>query len=362
MLEVTLRDQVQRHYGERVTRNEGCCAPPIGGMEVPSFGCGAPTEFADLEPGETVLDLGSGAGLDCFRAAEKVGETGRVVGVDMTPAMLARARQGAAQLGLAQVEFREGYIEALPVETESIDVVISNCVVNLSTDKDAVLAETYRVLKPGGRVAFSDTVRAAVHADQAERMTEAGWCACEDGAEDAERYRARLTKAGFIGVAVSDDGPPEGVYSARVEAAKPLVRAAEMDSGGDSAAVRELLTASGLPLAGLEHTRLWVLEMDALVGVAGFERYGIFALFRSLAVVPEARGRGIAAALLRHLLTLLKTDGVTEVYGLTTTIPNWLLRLGFEETTKDAFPPELARSEQLRGACPGSARAFRKVL
>ncbi len=111
---MTLRDEVQRHYGKRVSRNEGCCAPQVDGMEVPSFGCGAPTEFADLELGEKVLDLGSGAGLDCFRAAEKVGEAGRVIGVDMTAAMRARARRGAAQLGLAQVEFREGYIEACP--------------------------------------------------------------------------------------------------------------------------------------------------------------------------------------------------------------------------------------------------------
>ncbi len=323
---MTLRDEVQRHYGERVTRNEGRCAPPIGGVEVPSFGCGAPTEFADLKLGETVLDLGSGAGLDCFRAAEKVGEAGRVIGVDMTPAMLARARQGAAQLGLEQVEFREGYIEALPVETVSIDAVISNCVVNLSTDKDAVFAEAYRVLKPGGRVALSDTVRAAVHADQPERVTEAGWCACEDGAEDAETYRARLVKAGFAGVMVSGDGPPEGVYSARVEAVKPLIRAAV---GGDSAVVRELLMESGLPLAGLEHTHLWLLETDTLVGVVGFERYGTSALLRSLAVATEARGKGVGAALLHHLLTHLSAEGVTDVYTLTTTLTDRLLRLEF---------------------------------
>ena len=355
-----LRDEVQRYYGERVTRAESCCAPQVGGMAVPSFGCGAPTEFADLKPGETVLDLGSGAGLDCFRAAEKVGEAGRVVGVDMTAAMLERARRGAAQLGLTQVEFREGYIEALPVETASIDAVISNCVVNLSTDKDAVFAEAYRVLKPGGRVALSDMVRAAVRASQPERVTEGGWCACEDGAEDVQTYRARLRKAGFVGVTVGGDAPPEGVYSARVEAVKPLIRAA---TEGDSVAVRELLDMSGLPLAGLEHTHLWVSEANqAVTGVVGCERYGTFALLRSLAVVPEYRGRGLGEALLHYILTQLKTDGVTDAYGLTTTVPDRLLRLGFEETTRAALPGDLARSEQLQGACPASARAFHKVL
>ncbi len=114
------------------------------------------------------------------------------------------------------------------METASIDVVISNCVVNLSTDKDAVFTEAYRVLKPGGRIALSDMVRATLP----ERVTEAGWCACEDGAEDAGTYRARLRRAGFIDVVVSGDGTPEGVYSARVEAVKPLIRAAEVGRFG----------------------------------------------------------------------------------------------------------------------------------
>ncbi len=124
---------------------------------------------------------------------------------------------------------------------------------------------------------------------------------------------------------------------------------------------RELLKASGLPLAGLEHTHR-VLELDTLVGVAGFERYGTSALLRSLAVIPEARGKGVGAAPLHHLLTQLSAERLTDVYVLTTTLVDRLLRLGFEETTGDAFFTVVARSEQLRGACPGSARAFHKVL
>ncbi len=197
-----VRFQVRRYYGDRITKNQGCCSPQVetqfvGALQVPSFGCSAPTEFADLKPGETVLDLGSGAGLDCFRAAEAVGETGRVVGVDMTPAMLTLARQGAAQLGLENVTFREGYIEALPLETASVDAVISNCVVNLSDDKAAVLAKAYRVLR-------------------LSHVTEEGWCACEDGTQDAETYRRRLAEAGFVDISVAGGAPPAGVYSARI--------------------------------------------------------------------------------------------------------------------------------------------------
>lgn len=138
------------------------------------------------------------------------------------------------------------------------------------------------------------------------------------------------------------------------------IRAATPD---DLEAATDLLGASGLPLAGLESTRLWVLETDGfLAGVGGFERYSDLALLRSLAVKPEERGKGFGGALLRHLLGTLRTEGVTAAYGLTTTIPDWLVGLGFEKVSRDGLPAALRGSEQLRGACPAAARAFKKDL
>lgn len=138
------------------------------------------------------------------------------------------------------------------------------------------------------------------------------------------------------------------------------IRAATPD---DLDAATGLLSASGLPLAGLERTHLWLSETDGKVtGVGGYERYGDLALLRSLAVVPEGRGRGLGGALLQHLFGVLRADGVTAAYGLTMTVPGWLLRLGFEEVGRDALPAAVSNSEQLRGACPASARVFAKRL
>jgi len=123
------------------------------------LGCGNPIRKAELKPGETVLDLGSGAGFDTFLAAQRVGESGRVIGVDMTPEMVEKARMNAAKLKISNVEFRHGEIERLPVEDQSVDVVISNCVINLSPDKSSVFGEIYRTLKPGGRIIISDILR-----------------------------------------------------------------------------------------------------------------------------------------------------------------------------------------------------------
>ncbi len=160
------------------------------------LGCGAPIGFLALEPGETVLDLGSGAGIDAFLAARRVGPEGHVIGVDMTPEMLDKARAGARRMGFAQVEFRAGRLEALPVEDASIDAVTSNCVINLVPDKPAVFREIARVLKPGGRVVVSDIVldRPLPPALAADLL---GYVGCISGAEQKARYFSELAAAGL---------------------------------------------------------------------------------------------------------------------------------------------------------------------
>lgn len=195
-----------------------------------SLGCGDPVTIAALQPGETVLDLGSGGGIDCFLAARQVGPTGHVIGVDMTPDMLAKARANKATTGLTNVEFREGQIEALPVDDDTIDVIMSNCVINLSPDKQAVFNEAYRALKPGGRFSISDIVTegdfSAEMRDQVDQ-----WAECVTGAIDVDEYLAMMKTAGFGKITVVDKVNAESIvprqagmpriYSARITAYKP---------------------------------------------------------------------------------------------------------------------------------------------
>lgn len=187
-----------------------------------SLGCGNPTAIAGLREGETVLDLGSGGGLDCFLAAKKVGPAGSVIGVDMNMDMLQLARRNAENVGASNVQFRLGEMEILPLADESVDVIISNCVINLSPDKDAVLREAFRVLRRGGRLRVSDIVWAREPTQQ-ERDDLASWTACVAGAMTADDFTAKLLAAGFRGVRIErkDDGGEVGnLYSAYISAEK----------------------------------------------------------------------------------------------------------------------------------------------
>jgi len=194
-----------------------------------SLGCGNPIAIAGLNKGETVLDLGSGGGLDCFLAARQVGETGNVIGVDMTLEMIERARHNASRMNVANVEFRQGYLEELPVEDNSIDVVISNCVINLTPDKFKVLGEIQRVLKPGRRVAISDVVSNGPVPKALKDDVEA-WGDCLGGAPEVKEYMRGLEEAGFENIKIEpkDTGEtvlskmPIGVpFSALITATKP---------------------------------------------------------------------------------------------------------------------------------------------
>lgn len=174
-----------------------------------SLGCGNPTALAELRPGEVVLDLGSGGGIDVLLSARRVGPTGKAYGLDMTDEMLALARANQRTAGITNVEFLRGQIEAIPLPADTVDVVISNCVVNLSTDKDAVLRETYRVLRPGGRVAISDVVIRDADPDEADIPTAVRrdlelWAGCVAGALEAGEYRATLAAAGFTQIEIAE--------------------------------------------------------------------------------------------------------------------------------------------------------------
>jgi arsenite methyltransferase len=206
---IKIHQEVQQVFSSLARSGTSCCSSSSTlypqevlqnlPADITSFtlGNGDPVTPANLEPGETVLDLGSGGGLDCFLAARQVGEAGQVIGIDMTPEMLERARQAAQRLGIQNVAFRQGYLEALPVEDNSVDVVISNCVINLSPDKPQVLHEIFRVLKPGGRISISDTVtNRPVSEQQREDMTD--WCGCISGALPIEEYTTELRRAGFV--------------------------------------------------------------------------------------------------------------------------------------------------------------------
>jgi SAM-dependent methyltransferase len=186
-----------------------------------SLGCGNPIAVAELREGERVLDLGSGGGIDVLLSARRVGPAGFAYGVDMTDDMLALARQNAARAGAANVEFRKGQIEDLPLSDASVDVVISNCVINLSVDKPAVLAEMFRVLVPGGRIGISDIV-AEDHMSPADRAAAGSYVGCIAGALSRTEYLDGLTAAGFTGASVTfTTGAAPGLHSAIIRAVKP---------------------------------------------------------------------------------------------------------------------------------------------
>lgn len=187
-----------------------------------AFGCGNPTAIAALQPGQVVLDLGSGGGIDCFLAAKMVGESGKVYGVDMTPEMVRLARENAGKVGATNVEFRLGEIEHLPIDSESVDVIISNCVINLSPDKDQVFREAFRVLRPGGRLQVSDIVWTKPVPEEIKSDMEQ-WAGCIAGALLESEYTGKIAAAGFVDVTseTTEYKKGQGIASAAVVAVKP---------------------------------------------------------------------------------------------------------------------------------------------
>lgn len=225
-----IKDAIRNKYGGIAHTGGSCCGSPASGGDTSAsdasrnvgyseediavapeganlgLGCGNPVAIASLRKGETVLDLGSGAGFDAFLAARKVGQSGRVIGVDMTPAMIEKARANAEKGGYANVEFRHGEIENLPVDDGSVDVIISNCVINLAPDKSKVFAEAFRVLKPGGRFMVSDTVLERPLPEPI-RSSVSAYIGCVSGALRKGDYLTLLRLAGFAKVAIVKESP-----------------------------------------------------------------------------------------------------------------------------------------------------------
>jgi arsenite methyltransferase len=198
---IELREQVREHYAQAAT-GAGCCGDDCGcGGESLSLGCGNPIAVADLHEGETVLDLGSGGGLEVIQSAKRVGPTGQAYGLDMTDEMLQLARRNAESAGVSNATFLKGLIEEIPLPDDSVDVVISNCVINLSTDKPAVLREIARVLRPGGRIGISDIVAEDQLAAD-ERAARGSYVGCIAGALSKSEYEEGLRGAGFADVSV----------------------------------------------------------------------------------------------------------------------------------------------------------------
>jgi SAM-dependent methyltransferase len=254
MSSADIKEVVREKYGQAALRvktgGSSCCGASSGGIgqcdpitsnlydisqtgDLPeeavlaSLGCGNPTALAELHPGETVLDLGSGGGIDVLLSAKRVGPTGKAYGLDMTDEMLHLANENKRKAGAENVEFLKGEIEHIPLPDDSVDVIISNCVINLSADKDRVLREAFRVLRPGGRFAVSDIVtRGEIHAEI--RKSVLLWAGCVAGALEENDYRAKLAAAGFEQIGIE----PTRVY--RAEDAKDLLGGAGLDANAIS--------------------------------------------------------------------------------------------------------------------------------
>ncbi|HWR09781.1 arsenite methyltransferase [Sporomusa sp.] len=407
-----IREQVRKKYAAAITKGQSCCGSdcscnPVTGnlyqtgeldglpedLVASSFGCGNPTALATLHAGETVLDLGSGAGLDVLLSARRVGPGGKAYGLDMTDEMLAAARANQSRAGVTNAEFIQGHIEAIPLPDNTVDVIVSNCVINLSGDKDRVLTEAYRVLKPGGRLAISDIVLVRSLPPGIQQNL-AAWSGCVAGALEADDYRRKLTAAGFTAVELvttrvydfTDEGATQflpdlkpverqalrgALISAFIRAKKPTaplrpgadytLRPAKPD---DLPAIESLLTANGLPTAGIaEHLSSFVIaDTNGVAGVIGLELADGTALLRSLAVSGDWRKRGLGGALVTQALELARQAGATIAYLLTNTAEQFVARWDFTPIAWNDIPASLLKNSALAALCPATSTCMQKNL
>ena len=402
----SIHETVREHYAAAAVRASrgDCCAPgdePIGSelysaldrSELPdaavlaSLGCGNPTAVADLHEGERVLDLGSGGGIDVLLSARRVGPTGRAFGLDMTDEMLALAQRNAAEAKATNVEFLKGHIEAIPLPADSIDVVISNCVVNLAADKPSVFREIARVLRPGGRIGISDIV-AEDRLSPAERFERGSYAGCIAGALSISEFREGLEAVGMTDISITPDARRRGRDPQRDHrrdqtggrgSACELARRAfiagrvrgvllmqvERAGSDDLGAIERLLVASGLPLDGARDafaTGVVAREGGEVVGAAAIEPYGPAGLLRSVVVEPTVRGTGIGASLVESSEILARDLGINELYLLTETAETWFENRGYRAIGRDVVPEPVRGSIEFTTACSTTAVAMRRAL
>lgn len=419
-----IREIVKQTYSQAITKRRSCCGDSGDGccssgsvknaadvitgdlyradeMEglpedivATSFGCGNPTALSELYPGEVVLDLGSGAGLDVLLSARRVGPCGKAYGLDMTDEMLAEARANQAKAKIDNVEFIKGHIEEIPLPDNVIDVIISNCVINLSANKDQVLKESYRVLKPGGRFAVSDIVLTRDLPSKVQQDLMA-WAGCVAGALREQEYKGKLAAVGFTDIEIQitrvyDFDSPEAksivpglsqaeysdmsgsVVSAFIRAKKPAlalipgidyqIRNATIH---DYTGIQNILSASGLPTDGVEENLPYFLvavEVSEVVGVVGMEWSGTSAMLRSLAVSTNRRKSGIASALVDRALEEVRKAGGNSVYLLTNTAERYMKRRGFRVIKRSEIPGVLLEKSALHSTCPSSSTCMQLEL
>lgn len=390
---------VQREVRERYARAarqsgsaEQCCSSAEGDQSFlgPSLGCGRPLGRANLKSGEDVLDIGSGAGREVIEAARAVAPAGVAYGLDMTEEMLAIAMQNRRQAEAWNAVFIRGTMEDIPLPSQSVDVIISNCVINLSPDKPRVLRELMRVLRPGGRLAISDTIVAGV-VPEAMRQDSALWCECVSGAMGIEECRLGLEQAGFSNILVDveewydrfttqEHGFRLG--SAFISAVRPAIDPEarsccanrsecndlnlERAESGDLPQVLRLLSESGLPTEGVEqHFHTFVVSRDDngnVIGTGGVEIHGQQALLRSVCVSPLHRGKNLGTLITEAAIEIASQHGCTEAYLLTTTAERFFRRKGFRTVERSHVSGPVLGSIEFRSVCPASATCMVRSL
>jgi N-acetylglutamate synthase-like GNAT family acetyltransferase/protein-L-isoaspartate O-methyltransferase len=333
------RSEVLELYTDRARRL------PLVTDSPTSFGLGDLRSIARFKEGETVLDLGSGPGRDLLLAAEAVGPSGRAIGVDLVADMRERARAAAKARGLENVSVIEGDLESLPLPSESVDVVISNCVINLVSDKRTALSEAFRVLVPGGRLAVMDTAFES-EPGEAVRADTSAWACCAAGGLVESEYVQMLQEVGFVKARLDQinsgccEVPGSASSNVAVTAVKPGARADEASIrpavASDLPQLTSLLEEAQLPVNGLQvEDALMATDDGKAFGAVAVERYGGSALLRSLVVSPEKRGQGIGTRLSTAAVEVAERAGASKIYLLTTDAKSFFERLKFAEVSRD---------------------------